>query len=55
MGEIVKIRIGFTGEFKNMKLNDILITNLETAIHIVRVLNISNCFLKFGNEEWDNL
>lgn len=55
MGKIVKIRIGFTGEFKNMKLNDVLITDLEMAIQVVRVLKITNVFLKFGNEEWDNL
>ena len=55
MEEIVKIRIGFNGEFKNMKLNDVLITDLEKAIKIVRVLKISNVFLKFRNEEWDNL
>lgn len=55
MGEIVKIRFGFEGEFKNLKVNDIFILDLDQAIKIVRALNIPNVFIKLRNEEWDNL
>jgi hypothetical protein len=55
----VLIRIGFEDEFQPLMLGFETISDMQTAIQIVRASGLTNVFLRkvssSGIEEWDNL
>lgn len=55
----VLIRIGFTDNFQPLMIGFETVSDMQTAINIVRASGLKNVFLKkvssSGVEEWDNL
>lgn len=53
--ETVQIKNVFIGEWEDLNIGELPVTDLETAINIVRASGFKNIQLKHENREWDNL